>query len=67
LVYAGPSGYSNLAVGRAGTPSAGRIFLLFEGGPGGRRAGIQVAVFNLSWLLNGCELPELLDQSTQSR
>ena len=32
LVFDRPSGYSNLAVGRAGTPSAGRIYLLFEGG-----------------------------------
>ncbi|MBM4089505.1 MAG: exo-alpha-sialidase [Planctomycetes bacterium] len=65
LVFDGPSGYSNLTAGRAGTPSAGRIYLLFEGGAGGRRAGIQVAVFNLSWLLNGRELPDLLDNKTE--
>jgi hypothetical protein len=53
LVYDGPSGYSNLAAGRPGTPSEGRIYLLFEGGPEGRNSAIQVAVFNLSWLLNG--------------
>ena len=35
LVYDGPSAYSNLAVGRAGTPSQGKIYLLFEGGPKG--------------------------------
>ena len=62
LVFDGPSGYSNLAAGRAGTPSAGRIYLLFEGGAGGHRSGIQVAVFNLSWLLNGRELSDLLEK-----
>jgi sialidase-1 len=65
LVFGGPSGYSNLAAGQAGTPSAGRIFLLFEGGPGGRRAGIQVAVFNLSWLLHGREFAGLLEKIPQ--
>jgi sialidase-1 len=59
LIFDGPSGYSNLAAGRAGTASEGRIYLLFEGGPGGRRSGIQVAVFNLSWLVNGRELADL--------
>jgi sialidase-1 len=60
LVFDGPSGYSNLAAGRAGTPSAGKIFLSYEGGPGGRRAGIQVAVFTLGWLIDGRELSDLL-------
>ncbi len=53
LVFDGPSAYSNLGAGRPGTPSAGRAFLLFEGGPEGMYAGIRVAVFNLSWLLEG--------------
>jgi hypothetical protein len=53
LVYDGPSGYSNLAAGRPGTPSAGRIFLLFESTPSGGARGIQVAAFNLAWLLDG--------------
>lgn len=52
LVYGGPSAYSNLAAGRPGTPSAGKIFILFEGGPAGYYDGIQVAAFNLSWILN---------------
>lgn len=52
-VHGGPSGYSNLAAGRPGTPSAGRIFLLFESTPDGGERGIQVAVFNLAWLLDG--------------
>ncbi len=53
LVYAGPSGYSNLAVGRAGTPSAGKIFLDYEGGPSGSASSVRVATFDLNWLLNG--------------
>lgn len=66
LVFDGPSAYSNLAAGRAGTPSEGRIFILFEGGPGGHYSGIQVAAFNLSWLLNGRELADLLPKQTGS-
>jgi sialidase-1 len=58
LVFDGPSGYSNLAAGRTGTPSEGKLFLQSEGGAGGKRSAIQVAVFNLSWLLNGRELSE---------
>ncbi|MGY8652189.1 MAG: sialidase family protein [Verrucomicrobiia bacterium] len=50
LVYDGPSAYSSLTSGRPGTPSAGWIYLHFEGGPKG---GSQVARFNLSWLLAG--------------
>lgn len=55
-IFGGPSGYSNLSAGRAGTPSAGKIFLLYEGGRGGKRSAIQVAVFNLNWLLDGREI-----------
>ncbi len=50
LVFDGPSAYSSLNAGRAGTPGAGWIYLHFEGGPGG---GSQGARFNLSWLLDG--------------
>jgi sialidase-1 len=53
LVSAGPSAYSNLGVGRAGTPSAGKIFLHYEGGEKNCYEGVYVATFNLSWLLNG--------------
>lgn len=60
LVTAGPSGYSNLAAGRPGTPSAGRVFLLFEGGRKRRNEGIQVAVFNLAWLLDGKDPADVL-------
>ncbi len=59
LVYDGPAAYSSLGVGRSGTPSQGRIFLLFEGGPDGSHAAVQVVTFNLSWLLNGRDLPPL--------
>ena len=60
LVYDGPSAYSNLGVGRAGTPSAGKIFLHFEGGPKHCYDGVMVAAFNLSWLLNGRDLRDVL-------
>jgi hypothetical protein len=60
LVYDGPSAYSNLGVGRAGTPSAGKIFLHFEGGPKHCYDGVLVAAFNLSWLLNGRPLGDVL-------
>jgi sialidase-1 len=58
LVFDGPSGYSNLGVGRSGTPSEGRIFVIFEGGPQGSHAAVQVASFNLAWLLDGRPVPE---------
>jgi len=50
LVFEGGFAYSSLAAGRPGTPSAGWIYVHFEGGPGG---GSQVARFNLAWLLAG--------------
>jgi sialidase-1 len=60
LVYAGPSAYSNLGVGRSATASQGRIYLLFEGGPRGPHDAVQVVSFNLSWLLNGRNESEFL-------
>ena len=53
LVFAGPSAYSCLGAGRPGRPGEGMIYLLFEGGAGGMYSEIQVAVFNLAWLLGG--------------
>lgn len=47
LLFDGPSAYSSLAAGRAGTPSEGWIYLFFES------QGGKVARFNLSWLLAG--------------
>lgn len=67
LVHAGPSGYSNLAAGRPGTPSEGRIFLLFEGGRKKKTLGIQVAVFNLAWLFDGRSPAEFLAEAQDGR
>ena len=52
-VYDGPSAYSNLAAGRDETPSEGKLYILFEGGPEGMYSAIQVAVFNLNWVIKG--------------
>ena len=60
LIYNGPSAYSNLGVGRTGTPSQGKIYLIFEGGPTGCYEAVQVVSFNLSWLLNGRDVSGLL-------
>jgi sialidase-1 len=57
LVSGGPGAYSCLGVGRTGTPSQGRVFLIFEGGPKGAHAAVQVVSFNLAWLLDGRPLP----------
>jgi sialidase-1 len=62
LVYDGPSAYSTLAVGRSGTPSQGKIYLLFEGGTKSWDEAVHVAVFNLSWLLDGRDIAPLLDE-----
>jgi sialidase-1 len=53
LVYAPHGAYSSLVAGRPGTASEGLIYLLFEGGPDGRYSAMQVARFNLSWILEG--------------
>ncbi len=53
LVHAGPSAYSSMVAGRPDTPSEGRVYLLFEGVESHHYAGMQVARFNLSWLLGG--------------
>lgn len=62
LIYGGPSAYSNLGVGRSGTPSQGRIFLIFEGGTKDCYEAVQVVSFNLSWLLNGSDIGAFLDK-----
>lgn len=49
-----------LGVGRSGTPSQGKIYLLFAGGPKSWDEAVQVAVFNLSWLLDGRDITPLL-------
>ena len=53
LVYAPHGAYSSLVAGRPDTASEGRIYLLFEGGPDGTYSAMQVARFNLSWILEG--------------
>lgn len=53
LVYAPHGAYSSLAAGRPGTASEGLICLLFEGGPDGVYSAMQLARFNLSWILAG--------------
>ncbi|MCC5931697.1 MAG: exo-alpha-sialidase [Cyclobacteriaceae bacterium] len=60
LVYDGPSAYSSLGVGRAGTSSQGKIYLTFEGGEEDAHEGVHLAVFNLSWLLNGQKIDAFL-------
>lgn len=66
LIYDGPSAYSNLGVGRTGTPSQGKIYLIFEGGPAGSHAAVQIVAFNLSWLLNGRDITPLLSEAVSS-
>jgi len=53
LVHESHSAYSSLVAGRPETNTEGQIFLLFEGGPKGRYSAMQVARFNLSWILHG--------------
>jgi sialidase-1 len=60
LVFGGPAAYSNLGVGRAGSAAQGKIFLAYDGGPLGRNSAVQVAVVNLSWLLNGGDISDYL-------
>ncbi len=66
LIYDGPSAYSNLGVGRTGTPSQGKIYLIFEGGPAGSHAAVQIVSFNLSWLLHGRDITSLLGEAASS-
>lgn len=61
LVDAGPSAYSNLGVGRTGTPSQGKIYLIYEGSPAGPHEDVQVVSFNLSWLLAGRNVAAFLE------
>jgi sialidase-1 len=61
LVYDGPSAYSNLGAGRAGTVTEGRIFLNYDGGPAGRNTAAHIVAFNLSWLLDGQDINDFID------
>lgn len=62
LVDPGPSAYSNLGVGRHGTPSEGRIYLVYEGSETDPHGAVQVVAFNLSWLLDGQDVAAFTDQ-----
>lgn len=62
LVFDGPSAYSSLTAGRPGTPGEGMIFLLFEGGPKGQYSALQMARFNLAWVLDGEDLSDYLNR-----
>lgn len=53
LVHEPFSAYSSMVAGRPGTSTEGLVFLLFEGGSGGRYSAMQVARINLSWVLEG--------------
>jgi len=53
LVYEGPSAYSSLAAGPDGT-----VYLLFERGKQKLYESIAVARFNLTWLMEGKDIPE---------
>lgn len=56
LVDAGSFAYSSLAVGRAGTPSEGLIYLLYES-----EGGAKIARFNLDWVTNGRNWKHFMD------
>jgi len=60
LVHDGPSIYSNLAAGRASTKSQGKIYLAFESGSDEDNFAVQVAVLNLSWILDGRSLSDFV-------
>ena len=60
LVFDGPSAYSSMTSGRPGTPGESMIYLLFEGGPKGQYSALQVARFNLAWILNGQDLNDFM-------
>ena len=62
----GPSGYSSLSLSRNGTPGQGKIHLLFEGGPRGCHAAVQVVSVNLSRLLNGRDITTLIGKTPSS-
>ena len=56
LIDEGQFAYSSLAAGRPGTPSEGYIYLLYEG-----RSGANIARFNLSWITEGRDWKEYLN------
>jgi sialidase-1 len=57
LVEEGNFAYSSLTAGRAGTPSEGMIYLLFE-----TRGGARMARFNLDWITGSKDWREFLPE-----
>ncbi len=69
LIFEGAFAYSSMTSGRPGTPTAGWVYLNFEGGPDG---GSTIARFNLNWLLAGertgdGDVPNWLPRSNERR
>jgi sialidase-1 len=63
LIFGGDFGYSSLAVGRAGTPSEGIIYLFFEGKSDSSLVRFDrgyIARFNLAWLTGGRDWQEFI-------
>lgn len=61
LVDEGGFAYSSLVAGRAGTPSEGWIYLMYEFIEDGRYAGAKVARFNLPWITQGRDWKEFIN------
>ena len=59
-IFDGPAAYSNLGVGRAGTPSEGKNLCSFRCRFQKKIGLVNVAVFNLSWLLENRDLNEFM-------
>lgn len=60
LVDEGGFAYSSLVAGRAGTPSEGWIYLMYEFIEDGRYAGARMARFNLAWITRGQDWKEFI-------
>jgi sialidase-1 len=60
LVDEGGFAYSSMVAGRAGTPSEGWIYLMYEYIEDGRYAGARVARFNLPWITQGRDWKEFI-------
>lgn len=58
-IEAGGFAYSSMVAGRKGTASEGKIYLFFEGGGHPETTG-NMAIFKLTWLLDGRDWKEFL-------
>jgi len=61
LVDEGGFAYSSMVAGRAGTPSEGWIYLMYEFIEDGRYAGARVARFNLPWITQGRDWKDFIN------